>query len=165
MDFLLILVIVLGFLLIILGFIGCIIPALPGPPLAFLALLILKLTESAIFTTNFIITMAIITAVVYFFDYLLPIFGAKIFKASKQGIWFSIIGMIIGIFFLPPFGVIIGLLIGAIVGELMAGKAKAEAVKIGLVSFLFSLLAILIKVTLVGIMSYYFTKAIIEYYI
>ena len=103
MDFLLLLVIFLGFLLIILGFVGCIIPALPGPPLAFLSLLILKLTESSIFTTNFIITMGIITAAVYFFDYLLPLFGAKIFKASKQGIWFSIIGMIIGIFFFPPF--------------------------------------------------------------
>ncbi|MDX1699907.1 MAG: DUF456 family protein, partial [Melioribacteraceae bacterium] len=60
---------------------------------------------------------------------------------------------------------IIGLLLGAIVGELIAGKAKKEAVKIGIVSFLFSLLAILIKITLVGIMSYYFTKGIIEYYL
>lgn len=165
MDFLLVLSIIIGFLLIILGFIGCIIPALPGPPLAFIALLILKLTESSIFSTDFIVTMAIITAAVYFLDYLLPLFGAKIFKASKQGIWFSIIGMLIGIFFLPPFGVILGLLIGAITGELIAGKGKADAIKIGLVSFLFSLLAILIKITLVGIMSYYFTKAIIEYYI
>ena len=165
MDFLIILAIIIGSLLILLGFIGCIIPALPGPPLAFLALLILKLSDSSIFTTNFMITMAVITGAVYFFDYLLPIFGAKIFKASKQGIWFSIIGMIIGIFFFPPFGVIIGLLLGAIMGELIAGKAKTEAVKIGIISFLFSLLAILIKITLVGVMSYYFTKGIIEYYL
>jgi hypothetical protein len=109
--------------------------------------------------------MGLITGAVYFLDYLLPIFGAKIFKASKQGIWFSIIGMIIGIFFFPPFGVIIGLLLGAIIGELLAGKAKSEAVKVGLISFLFSLLAILIKITLVGIMAYYFTKGIIENYL
>jgi uncharacterized protein YqgC (DUF456 family) len=165
MDLLLIGTIILGTILIILAFIGCIIPALPGPPLAFLALLLLKLTETSVFSTDFIITMALITAAFYFLDYILPIFGAKIFKASKQGIWFSIIGMIVGIFFFPPFGIIIGLLLGAIIGELIAGKAKEEALKIGFVSFMFSLLAILIKIALVGVMAFYFSKAIFEYYI
>lgn len=165
MEFLLFFSIVLGIILIILGFIGCIVPALPGPPFAFLALLVIKLTKSSIFTTDFILIMAIITAAVYFLDFILPLAGARIFKASKQGIWFSIIGMVIGIFFFPPFGVIIGLFLGAITGELIAGKAKTQAVKIGFVSFLFSLSAILLKITVVGVMTYYFTKAIIQYYI
>lgn len=109
--------------------------------------------------------MAAITVIVFGLDYVLPIFGAKLYKASKQGIWFSVIGMLIGIFFFPPFGMILGLLIGAIIGELISGKAKLEAIKIGFVSFVFSLLAILIKIALVGVMTFYFTKAAIEYFI
>ncbi len=157
--------IILGIILILLAFVGCIVPALPGPPFAFLALIILELTESTVFSSNFLLTMGIITASVYFLDFLLPVFGAKMFKATKQGIWFSIIGMLIGVFFFPPFGMILGLLLGAIAGELIAGKAKNKAIKIGIISFVFSLLAILLKVVLVCIMSFYFTKAVIQYYV
>lgn len=165
MDALLIGAIILGISLIILGFVGCIIPALPGPPFAFLALIILDLADTSIFSSNFLITMGIITAGVYFLDYILPVLGAKMFKATKQGIWFSIIGMLIGMFFFPPLGMILGLLLGAIIGELIAGKAKLEAVKIGFVSFSFSLLAITIKIILVSVMAFYFSRAVIQYYI
>jgi uncharacterized protein YqgC (DUF456 family) len=157
--------IIIGAFLIILAFIGCILPALPGPPFAFLALLLLKFAEPTIFSSNFLYSMAGITVIVFGLDYVLPILGAKFYKASKQGIWFSVIGMLIGIFFFPPFGMIMGLLIGAIVGELISGKAKLEAIKIGFVSFAFSLLAILIKIALVGVMAFYFLKAVIQYFI
>jgi len=164
MDILFFGAIFLGIILLILAFIGCIIPALPGPPFGFFALLLLKITENSTFTSDFMVVMAIITAAVFALDYVLPIFGAKLYKASKKGIWFSIFGMLIGIFFFPPLGMIVGLFLGAIVGELLSGKAKAEAVKIGFVSFLFSLLAILIKISLVGVMSFYFIKAVIQYF-
>lgn len=165
MDIVLILAIIGGIILLLAGFAGCIIPALPGPPFGYLALVILKLADSSIFSTKFLIIMGIITVAVYFLDYLLPIFGAKVFKASKQGIWFSIIGMLLGMFFFPPFGVIIGLLLGAVVGELISGKAKAEALKIGFVSFVFSLISIFIKIVFVSIMAFYFTMAIFQYYV
>lgn len=165
MDILFLGAIILGFILILLGFIGCIIPALPGPPLAYLALVLLKISDTSTYTSNFLLTLGIITAGAYILDYILPIFGAKMFKATKQGIWFSILGMFIGMFFFPPFGVILGLLIGAIIGELIAGKAKSEAVKIGFVSFAFSLLAIVIKVVLTGVMAFYFLEAVFNYYV
>jgi uncharacterized protein YqgC (DUF456 family) len=154
-----------GTFLIIAAFVGCILPALPGPPLGFLALLILKLAEPLTFSSNFMYSIAGITIIVFGLDYILPIWGAKIYKATKMGIWFSVIGMIIGIFIFPPFGMILGLLIGAIIGELAAGKAKKEALKVGFVSFIFSMLAIIIKLALVAVMAFYFTKAVIEYYI
>lgn len=164
MEGLFLLAFVVGVVLIIVGFLGCILPALPGPPFAFLALLILKFANSEIFTTQFLVIMGLVTITVYFLDYILPIFGAKVFKASKQGIWFSIIGMLIGIFFFPPFGMILGLLLGAIVGELVSGKAKREAIKIGIVSFAFSLLAIFIKIVLTAVMAFYFVEATIRNY-
>ncbi len=164
MEILFILAVIIGTILILIGFIGCIIPALPGPPLAFIALLILKLTDPSVFTTKFMFIIGAITIAVYFLDYILPIMGAKMYKASKQGIWFSIIGMLLGMFFFPPFGMISGLLFGAIIGELISGKAKTEAIKIGFVSFVFSMLAIFIKILLTGVMAFYFIGAVFEYY-
>ena len=165
MDALLLGAIIFGIGLIILGFVGCIVPALPGPPFAFLSLILLDFAEPSLFSSKFLLIMGLVTVGVYLLDYILPIFGAKMFKATKQGIWFSIIGMIIGMFFFPPFGMILGLLLGAIIGELIAGKAKLEAVKIGFVSFVFSLLAIIIKIVLVSVIAFYFSKAVIQYYI
>jgi len=165
MDIILIIAIIIGIVLLLAAFAGCIFPALPGPPLGYLALVVLKLADTSTFSTKFIVIMGLITAAVYFLDYVLPLLGAKIFKASKQGIWFSIIGMLIGMFFFPPFGVILGLLLGAIVGELISGKAKEEALKIGFISFLFSLLSIIIKIIFVSTMAFYFTKSIFQNYV
>ncbi len=155
--------IILGVILLVSGFIGCIIPALPGPPLGFLALLLLKFVKPTILKNDFLITMAVITGIVYLLDYILPIMGAKIYNASKLGVWGAIIGMLVGLFF-PPLGMIFGLLIGAITGELLSGKPQAEAFKVGLVSFVFSLLTIFIKIILTAIMTYYFFDAILKYF-
>lgn len=165
MDFLLVGIILLGYILLIAAFVGCIIPGLPGPPFAFLSLIAIYLYDNSTFSSQFLWIIGLITFGVFFLDYLLPIMGAKMFKATKYGIWFSIIGMLIGIFFFPPFGMILGMLFGAIIGELLAGKAKAEAIKVGLISFLFSIFAILIKIAMVGVMAYYFTKSVILLYL
>ncbi len=165
MDLLFIVVTLLGILLIISAFIGCVIPAIPGPPLGYLAIILLKLVDSSTFSSDFLLLLGIITIFIFVLDYLLPIWGAKIYNASKKGIWFSIIGMIIGIFFFPPFGMIIGLLIGAIIGELLSGKAKSEALKVGFASFIFSLLAIFIKIVLVGVIAFYFSTAVFKHFI
>ncbi len=165
MELLFLAAVIAGVILMLAAFAGCILPAMPGPPLGFLALLIIKLAEPLTFSSNFMLTIAGITIIVFGLDYILPIWGAKMYKATKMGIWFSIIGMIIGIFFFPPFGMILGLFLGAIVGELASGKAKREALKVGFVSFVFSMLAIIIKLALVAVMAFYFTKAVIQYYI
>lgn len=95
-----------------------------------------------------------LTVLVTVLDYVLPIWGAKVYKASKYGIWGSIIGMIIGVFFFPPWGMILGLLVGAVLGELIAGKQSSEAFKVGFVTFAASIIMIFAKLVLSGIMSF-----------
>jgi len=158
-----ILLIIIGLLIAVVGIIGCIIPAIPGPPLNFLSLVILELAIEDAFSSDFFILWAIITVVVTALDYLLPIMGAKVYKASGFGIWGSIIGMIIGIFFFPPFGMILGLFVGAVFGELIAGKEEWQALKVGTVTFAASMLMILIKLAVSGIMTFYFIKRSVEY--
>jgi len=155
--------IIFGLLIAVVGLIGCIIPAIPGPPLNFLSLVILELAIESAFPMDFYFLWGGITIVLTFLDYILPIMGAKVYKASSYGIWGSIIGMILGILFFPPFGMILGLFIGAVLGELIAGKKEWEALKIGTVTFAASMLMIFIKLALSGIMTFYFIKRSVEY--
>ena len=158
------LLIIIGLLVSIAGLIGGVIPALPGPPLSFFALVILELAIEDAFSLDFYYLWGGITIVVVILDYVLPILGAKVYRASNYGIWGSIIGMIVGIIFFPPFGMILGLFIGAVVGEVLAGKKEWEALKIGSVTFFASMLMIFIKLAVSGVMLYYYVKRTIEYY-
>jgi uncharacterized protein YqgC (DUF456 family) len=157
------LLIILGLLIAVVGLMGCIIPAIPGPPLNFLSLLILELAVDDAFPAEFYFLWGGITIAVTVLDYVLPIMGAKVYKASSFGIWGSIIGMLIGILFFPPFGMILGLFIGAVLGELIAGKEEGEALKIGSVTFFASMLMIFIKLAVSGVMTFYFIKRAIDY--
>ena len=70
-----------------------------------------------------------LTIVITILDYVLPVWGAKRYKASNHGIWGSIIGMFIGMIFFPPWGMILGLLFGAVIGELIDGKKTLKLLK------------------------------------
>jgi hypothetical protein len=155
MDYLLI---VLGALFIISGILGGVLPVLPGPPLSYVGLLLLHFTEKYQFETRFLIIWLIVAAVVTVADYFIPVWGTKRYGGSKQGIWGSIIGLVIGLFFFPPFGIIIGPFLGAIAGELVAGKDSGSALKSGFGSFMGFLLGTLIKLIASGLMAWHFGK-------
>jgi len=155
--------IIFGLLIAFVGLIGCIIPAIPGPPLNFFSLVILELAIVDAYPADFYFLWGGIAIAVTVLDYILPIMGAKVYKASSSGIWGSIIGMILGILFFPPFGMILGLFIGAVLGELIAGKEDWEALKIGSVTFFASMFMIFIKLAVSGVMTYYIVKRTVEY--
>ena len=156
-----ILLIVLGSIFIISGILGCVLPIIPGPPLSYIGLLLLHFTERYQFSSKFLIIWAIITVVVYALDYLIPAWGTKKFGGSKRGVWGSIIGLVIGLFFFPPFGIIIGPFLGAVIGELTAGKESGEALKSGFGSFMGFLAGTLLKLITSGMMTWYFIKEFI----
>lgn len=153
MDFILI---GLGIIFIVLGLAGGIVPVLPGPPLSYVGLLFLHFTSKYQFTGKFLLIWAAITLSVYLLDYFIPIWGTKKFGGSKRGIWGSIIGLLAGLIFFPPLGIIIGPFIGAVVGELSAGKNSNDAFKAGLGSFVGFLTGTLLKLIASGMMAWYF---------
>ena len=150
-----------GIILLIIGILGCILPMIPGPPLNYLALLLLHFTSKYQFSTSFLITWAIITAVVYALDYVIPVWGTKKFGGSKAGVWGSIIGLIFGLFFFPPLGIILGPFLGAIAGELLNGKDSLTALKSGFGSFIGFLLGTLLKLIASGMMTWCFFRELI----
>ncbi len=160
MDYLLI---ALGILLITGGILGSVLPFLPGPPLSYAGILMLHFTEKHQFSNRFLIVWAIITAFVYLIDYFIPIWGTKKFGGSRQGVWGSIIGLMAGIFFFPPFGIIIGPFAGAVIGELVAGKNSSAAFRAGLGSFVGFLAGTLLQLIAAGLMAWYFANELFSF--
>lgn len=148
--------IVIGMILLIVGIIGCILPILPGQILSWASLLMLQLQRDPPFTAKFIFVWALITAGVTLLDYFVPIWGTKKLGGSKTGMWGATIGLIFGIFFFPPFGLIIGPFIGAVIGELIAGKNSNVAFRSGLGSFFGFVAGTMMKLVISFIMGYYF---------
>ncbi|MDD4363110.1 MAG: DUF456 domain-containing protein [Atribacterota bacterium] len=152
--------IITGIILNIIGIIGVFLPALPGVVLNYAALVLLYISKKElIFSVNILFMFGFLTIIVTLLDYILPFLGAKKFGVSRSGIWGSLIGMIIGILFFPPLGMIFGLLIGAFLGELLAGKEQSQALRAGLVTFLGVLTSTVVKLVLALAMTiFYFLK-------
>ena len=137
-----ILLLLLGLFFIILGIIGSFIPVLPGPITSWIGLLLIHLTNVIPYNWTFILTTFTIALFVYILDYIIPALGTKKFGGSKYGIIGTTIGLIVGLIFLGPFGIIIGPFIGALTGELIYDNQNSNrALKAAfgsLIGFLFS---------------------------
>ena len=157
MDYLLL---TFGIVLIILGLLGCILPILPGPPLSFIAVLLLHYTDYANFTFTHLFILGFIAMVIYALDYVIPIWGTKKFGGSKAGVWGATLGLIIGIFFFPPFGILFGPLVGAIIAETLKGQKFSKAVVAGLGSLVGFILGVGLKLVASVIITYYFIVAL-----
>lgn len=147
--------IIVGCFCIIAGFIGSFLPVVPGTPITYCGLLTLQLAIQP-FSVTFLVVWALIVAVIMVLDNVIPAYGTKKFGGSAYGIWGSLLGMLVGIFFFPPFGIIFGHLIGAFAGELIGGKTSDRALKSALGSFAGLLANTLMKVIASGVMAYYF---------
>lgn len=154
-----IIIVILGALCVVGGFVGSFLPVAPGPPITYCGLLILQLATQP-FTATFLIVWALIVAAIMVLDNVIPAYGTKRFGGSTYGIWGSIVGLVIGIFFFPPFGMIVGPLVGAFAGEILGGKTSDRALRSALGSFAGLLVNTLMKVIASGVMGYYFFTVI-----
>jgi len=157
-----IVLIILGLLFALIGLIGCILPVIPGPPLSFFALIILSYAKNwEPFSVTFLIIMAGLTILATALDYVVPAIGAKRYGASKLGVWGSIIGMLIGLFIFPPWGMLIGAIIGALAGELAGGKKGKKALRAGWGVFVGNIIGIGLKLAFSGAILFFYIKEMI----
>lgn len=141
------------------GFVGCIIPVIPGPPLSYLALIALSFARDwEPFGAVFLSVMAGLAIIIMILDYLIPVIGASRYGASKPGIYLSIAGMVLGVFLFPPWGIFIGGFIGGFVGEILAGSKGKEALKIGWVIFMGNVATVGIKLSFALVVIYLYVK-------
>lgn len=139
---------VLAWIILIIAMVGCILPLLPGPPIAYGAVLLLDGAHGWVLTgrEHAVILLAIAIATVL--DFVVPAMGAKRFGASRLGTRMSVVGMLIGIVF-PPWGLFIGAAVGAVAGEWMAGKRDREALRAALGVLAGTVAGTILKLTVV----------------
>jgi len=150
---------VISGILLVVGVIGCVLPIIPGPAISFASLLILQLKSTPPFTSDFLIWFGVIMVIITALDYIVPAYGTKKLGGSKSGIRGSVVGLIFGIFFFPPIGIIIGPFIGAVIGELMVGKSSNVAFRSGFGSFIGFLTGTLIKLIYSFVVGYYYVES------
>ena len=103
------------------GFIGSIVPLLPGPPLVLIAALghwLWFRPHSA--SPSVLLLLTLLTAAALAMDHFASVYGAKRFGATWRGLAGAFVGGLVGIFFSIP-GIIIGPFIGAMLFEMLGG--------------------------------------------
>ena len=140
-----ILISILGIFLGIFGIIGSIIPAIPGPPISWIGMMVMYLHfDDEISTASLFIWLGI-TIAVTIFDFIVPGKITRLTGGGKAANWGATIGMLIGMGF-TPIGMIIGALLGAFIAELLWGsKNGADSVNASLGAFLGFLLGTGVK--------------------
>lgn len=150
---------IIAFLLMLVGIIGCIVPGLPGAPIAYAGLWVAQATDRVDFSWQFLLVWGIVVVVISVLDYVVPAWGTKHYGGTKWGVWGSTIGVFVGLFF-GAAGVILGPLVGAILGELLSGKRMSDAVKAGWGSFVGILFGTILKLIACGLMIVALIQAI-----
>lgn len=155
------LLIILALVFGIVGLLGSILPALPGAPLSYVGLLLLLPCEGIEISNASLWIYGIFLAIVSILDYIAPVWLTNLSGGGKQAARGSMAGLIAGLFFFPPLGLIIGPFVGAFIGELMEGASKGKALKVAFMSFVGFLLTTGMKIIYSGVLLFVIaTKAI-----
>lgn len=149
----------LAMLLVVCGVAGSLLPVLPGVPLVYAGLLLAAWQDN--FGKVGVLTMVIIGMIAlaaWAVDFFASLITAKKVGASKQALWGTAIGGLVGLFF-GVVGIIFGPPIGAMLGELIAHQHAGRATTVGLAAGLGFVLALVVKLFLILLMLAIFAYA------
>jgi uncharacterized protein YqgC (DUF456 family) len=150
---------VLAVVLVIVGLVGTVLPALPG------AMLIVAGLVMAAWADGFarvgvwtLVVIGVIGAASYLVDFAAAALGAQKFGASPRAMVGAGLGTLAGLF-LGPVGIIFGPFVGAIIGELTVHRDIAKVGKAGLAAWIGFLLGMAVKVGIAFLMIAIFLGA------
>ncbi|MEK3882894.1 DUF456 family protein [Paenibacillus sp. PL2-23] len=136
-------------LLFVVGMAGAIYPILPGAVAIYGAFFVYGLFFSfSEFGIIFWILQTLIFIVLFVADYAVSAWGVKRFGGSKPSIYGSTLGLVLGPFVIPAFGLIIGPFAGAVVGEMIAGSNLEKSLKVGWGSLVGLFTSVVVKIIL-----------------
>jgi uncharacterized protein len=151
---------VVAVLLVIVGAVGTVLPALPGVPLIFAGVLLAAWAEDfqriGGWTLGVLAVLALVGLVV---DYVAASMSAQRAGASRQGIIGAAIGTVAGIF-TGLLGLVFMPLVGAAVGEFIAHRDALRAGKVGVATWLGLLVGTAVKIAVAFTMIGVFVAAI-----
>jgi len=152
---------IVAVLLIVVGVVGTVLPALPGVILVFggiaLAAWIDGFTRIPVWL---IVILGVLTALAWIVDYAAAAMGAKRAGASRYAIIGATVGTLLGIF-TGLWGLLFMPLVGAAIGEFIAQRDVRKAGKVGIATWIGLLLGTAIKIAIVFTMIGVFLVALV----
>lgn len=122
----------------LLGLIGTIIPAMPGPPLCFAGMVLCCIAAPHPVMIVLTVLMFLLVAFVTVLDFVIPGWLTNKVGGCKKATWGATLGLLVG-FFYAPLGLIIGPFLGAFLGEYTDCHKVEPSLKVACYTF-FSLL-------------------------
>lgn len=123
---------ILAIILFVIGFIGTVLPMLPGPILVYGGMVLYGLmTDFQSLNLSFFIIQGIALLLIFGSDYVSSVAGAKLFGGSSKASVGAVVGTVIALVALGPLGVIIGPLVGAAIGEFLQSGDLANSIRVG----------------------------------
>jgi hypothetical protein len=129
-------ILIIAFIFLTLGFIGSIIPGLPGPIFSYLGILIIHFFTKYQFSIPVLFIIGIIVLLIFIVDYSLQAMGVKKYGGGKKATIGTFVGLFIG-FLSPPFGILLCTFIGDFIGAYIEVRNdNTRALRVAFGSFL-----------------------------
>jgi len=139
---------VVAIMLMLVGALGIVLPALPGVPLMFAGMVLAASIDDFQRIGWITITvLGILTVLSVIVDFVASALGAKRVGASARAVWGAIIGTFIGLFF-GFVGLVLGPFLGAVVGELSVHGRLSRAGHVGVATWIGLLFGTLFKLAI-----------------
>lgn len=157
-----VLIICIGALMVLVGIAGSILPVLPGLPVSWLGLLLLKFTERAAddLTWSTILWTGLFMMVVSLLDSILPVWGTKKLGGGRKVVIGASLGLLFGFIAGLP-GIILGPFVGALIGGLIEGHSFWLSMRQALGAFLGFFAGIFLKLICGGVIAWCFVAALL----
>ena len=148
-------------LLMLVGLVGTVLPALPGVPLIFAGVLLAAWIDEFQRIGGWTVTViGVLAALGLVIDYVAAAATARRAGASASGVVGAALGTIAGIF-TGLWGLIFMPLVGAAIGEFIAQRDALRAGKVGLATWLGLLLGTIVKIAIAFTMIGVFVAALL----
>jgi uncharacterized protein YqgC (DUF456 family) len=152
---------VLAVVLIVVGVIGTVLPALPGAILVFAGVALAAWIEDFARISGWTLgVLGALTVIAWVIDYVAAAAGAKRAGASRQAIVGAALGTIVGVF-TGFVGLLFMPLVGAAIGEYLAQQDALRAGRVGVATWLGMLAGTVAKVAIVFLMVGVFVAALL----
>lgn len=150
---------IVALLLVLIGFAGTLLPALPGLPFIFGGLWLgAHIDQYAQVSVWVVVVLGIMTAGAMALDFMAGVLGAKRVGASKEALIGAAVGALLGLFF-GLIGIFVGPFIGAFVGEYSARGKLGAASKVGIGTWLGIVAGAVVKIATAVMMMVVFAFA------
>jgi uncharacterized protein len=143
---------ILAIVLMVVGLIGTVLPALPGVVLVLAGVIVgAWIDDFAKVPIWVVVVIGVLAMIAWATDYVATVMGAKKAGASKLALLGAAIGTIVGIF-MGLIGVLFMPLVGAALGQYLSEKNSKNAAKVGIATWLGLLVGTVVKIAIVFVM-------------